>query len=560
MDRIFTHTVASASDVVAFVACPHVATLDLAVVNGELPAPNRNDSMMEMLQGRGLVHERQHLENYLASGVTVAEIPDGAPRSTERVDDHIREARLHERVDATVAAMRAGAEVVFQATFLDRSGEIWWRSHADFLRRVPHSTALGEWGYEPEDTKLSTHATAWAAMQLCFYADAVSAAQDAQVERIHIALGNGTGVTLRVEEFAAYFRMVRESFSRAVAEDGPTYPLPTQHCRVCRWVEHCEQVWEADDHLVRVANLTVQHTQKLAVVGVATFRELAVSPADLIVPGIGEETVRRLQQQARLQHRAVPGQPPPWEFVQPFEESMGLASLPAPNRGDVFYDIEGHPYAIPGGLEYLHGLEWFDGSAHTFHGWWAFDEHQERALYERLIDFFIARRAKHPKMRIYHYASYEVTALTRLMSKYGTREAEMDSLLRGEVFVDLYRVVRQGVRVGTRSYSIKRLEPLYMEGRDADIEDGGSSVVAFERWLQTGEQKILDDILDYNRDDVISNRLLRGWLEERRHEAVHLGLPSRRPQVAEDIDRPLDPDLAKLIAQLNVGRHHRGQP
>ena len=41
-------------------------------------------------------------------------------------------------------------------------------------------------------------------------------------------------------------------------------------------------------------------------------------------------------------------------------------------------------------------------------------------------------------MHIYHYDHYEPTALKRLMARYGTREDEVDELLRREVFVDLY--------------------------------------------------------------------------------------------------------------------------
>ena len=46
------------------------------------------------------------------------------------------------------------------------------------------------------------------------------------------------------------------------------------------------------------------------------------------------------------------------------------------------------------------------------------------------------------------------------MGRFATREDEVDDLFRLGVFVDLYRVVRQGIRAGVESYSIKRLEPL----------------------------------------------------------------------------------------------------
>ena len=54
-------------------------------------------------------------------------------------------------------------------------------------------------------------------------------------------------------------------------------------------------------------------------------------------------------------------------------------------------------------------------------------------------------------MHVYHYAAYEPSTLTRLMGAHATREDEVDDLLRREVLVDLYPVVRQGLRAGVRA-------------------------------------------------------------------------------------------------------------
>ena len=109
------------------------------------------------------------------------------------------------------------------------------------------------------------------------------------------------------------------------------------------------------------------------------------------------------------------------------------------------------------------------------------------------------------------------------MGRYGTRELEVDHLLREGVFVDLFRAVRQGIRASVESYSIKRLEPLYGFTREVDLRDAGSSIAAFEEWLELGgddaagrDPTILDRIKRYNRDDCVSNRLLRDWLEGQR--------------------------------------------
>ena len=71
----------------------------------------------------------------------------------------------------------------------------------------------------------------------------------------------------------------------------------------------------------------------------------------------------------------------------------------------------------------------------------------ERLAFERFVDLVHERLATDPAMHVYHYATYEITALRRLMGRYGTREAEVDDLLRRGVFVDLYKVVKGAARV-----------------------------------------------------------------------------------------------------------------
>ncbi|MGL5852780.1 MAG: DEAD/DEAH box helicase, partial [Phycicoccus sp.] len=90
---------------------------------------------------------------------------------------------------------------------------------------------------------------------------------------------------------------------------------------------------------------------------------------------------------------------------------------------------------------------------------------------------------------------------------------------RDGVLVDLYAVVRSGVRVSQRSYSIKKLEPLYMAEREGAVTSGDQSIVVYHQFLAaTVEERtdeaaaLLSEIADYNRDDCVSTWLLRDWL------------------------------------------------
>ena len=121
-------------------------------------------------------------------------------------------------------------------------------------------------------------------------------------------------------------------------------------------------------------------------------------------------------------------------------------------------------------------------------------------------------------MHVYHYAAYEPSTLARLMGTHATREEEIDEFLRGEVFVDLLQVVRQGMRAGVESYSLKDVEKLFFTRR-AEVSSGNEAVIEFERWLDDRDPARLDAIAAYNEEDCLATLELRDWLLARRPEA-----------------------------------------
>ena len=218
--------------------------------------------------------------------------------------------------------------------------------------------------------------------------------------------------------------------------------------------------------------------------------------------------------------------------------------------------MEGFPYAHDG-LEYLFGVVTVgDDVVPEYRDWWAHDAREERAAFESFIDWLTARRQQDPALHVYHYASYEETAVKRLAAKYATRETEVDELLKGGIFVDLYSVVRQGFIVGTPSYSLKHIEHLYLEPRKGPVISAGGSVVEYDRWMESGQPKgwqdspILESIREYNRLDCESVWALRSWLRERQCES---GIAYLAPQPPAEPRREPPPERAaaeQLAARL----------
>ena len=227
--------------------------------------------------------------------------------------------------------------------------------------------------------------------------------------------------------------------------------------------------------------------------------------------GINPDTWAKNREQAELQLHARETGEDIYRLL-PQQEEAGFALLPEPSPGDLFFDFEGNPFwDKDGSLEYLWGILDVDGNFTPLH---AHDHDTERQAFEQFIDLVHARLREYPDLHVYHYAAYEITALKRLMGRYGTREAELDDLLRRDVFVDLLRVVRNGLRASRPGYGLKEMEAFLDFERQAEVKDGGTSIVIFEQWMQTGEQALLDQIDEYNREDCIATRLLRDWLLE----------------------------------------------
>ncbi len=576
MEIIDDGLVYSATDLVGFLECGHLTSLERAALSGHLRRPERADPVLDRIAQRGRDHEQRFLGSLLSEGLDAVELgshPD-LPRGQ----------RLSRGRDETLEAMQAGAEVIYQAVLFDgrRLG------YADFLRRVERASDFGPWSYEVWDTKLARHARAPAVFQLCMYSDLLGGYQGLEPGEMHLALGGvmGETVSFRVADYAAYYRLVAREFE-AVLSGVPVYPLatapePVEHCGVCRWSERCRSQWRREDDLSLVAGLTSRQRNALRGIGVSTRSTLAKPSGALPerMEGIGRDALHKIHAQASIQVRGdEAGEVISERVAHPRDRegelvpNHGLLMLPEPSPGDLFFDMEGDPFFSSDevdGIEYLFGviepgLESGSGGP-AFHSYWSIEEGTvttaaERRAFEAFIDLAMDRLSADPGLHIYHYAPYEPTAVKRLAGRYGTREEEVDRLLRGEVFVDLHRAVRQGVRASVESYSIKRLEPLYDFGREVDLRDAGASIVEFETWLELGQgeerEELLNRIEEYNRDDCLSTLRLRDWLEGQRAELENeLGGDLPRPVVRapeETEDSEAQRAVNRLVDALTSG-------
>jgi predicted RecB family nuclease len=461
--------------------------------------PDEADASMEILQEKGNEHEEKYLKGLRTANADVCEIARGA-----------------NAVSDTIAAMNEGRQVIYQGEL--RDGDFAGRS--DFLRRVAGSSNLGDYHYEVWDTKLSRKAKPYFLVQLCCYAEILATIQGELPEYIGVILGDGKEKKFRTYDYIYFYRQLKKRFlDKESRFDREKRPIPDGMADHRRWTTLAKEKLAEMDHLSRVANIRRTQVRKLEKVDIVTLTGLA-NTAVSNIPKMESVTFNGLKSQAKLQLDSAGLERPRYELLpHTTGERQGLGLVPPQSALDVFFDMEGYPH-IEGGLEYLFGASFYENGELSFCDWWAHDRAAEKVAFEKFVDWVYARWKKDPSMHIYHYASYEVSALRRLMGRHATRESAIDELLRSEVFVNLFTVVRQGLRVGTESYSIKYIEHLYREKRSTDVATAMDSVVFYQNWIEEhdgddwNQSVILKQIRDYNKDDCDSTAQLAAWLRK----------------------------------------------
>jgi predicted RecB family nuclease len=491
----------SASDLSHFLACRHRSGLDLAVAQGLRAAPHWVDPALVLLQERGFEHERRYVDTLRGQGLQAVDLSQGA------IDDAVSRAS---------DAMRAGVDIIIQPALRDGR----WFGRPDLLRRKETPSAFGSWSYEVVDTKLAKETRGGTILQLALYSDLLRVIQSTTPEHFHVVTPDPVSPvqTYRVQDFAAYFRLVRRRLEATIQQDAnaiaaANYPEPVEHCDVCRWWSNCNKRRHDDDHLTLVASISRLQMRELEKVGITTLAKLGTLPLPLpFSPRRGaSDTYVRVREQARIQLLGRSEGHPVHELL-PISPDHGLSRLPAPSPGDIFLDLEGDPYARDGGREYLFGvvtttpspaatplLETTSspsvpplldkegraaGGSSQYSAYWAHSDAEERKAFEAVVDLILESWGANPGMHVYHYAPYEPSAFKRLMGRYATREAEIDRMLRAELFVDLHAVVKHSLRASVEQYSIKDLEVFYGFARTVDLADARANLRVVERVLE----------------------------------------------------------------------------
>lgn len=520
----------SASDLVKSAQCEfsvlHTADQKL----GRVP---RDEQVVNDSRARAAALGEAHEARVLADLVSTYGMWDGerGVYEVEPAATYTPEA-LKGKHEESLRALRAGADVVFQASFFD--GEFHGR--ADFLVKQANGT------YRVVDSKLARTARVTALLQLAAYADQLSQAGIEVDRQASLILGNGVESLHKLDTITPVFEEKRERLRVLLSLHCQRGREPVQwhsdpdygkisRCGVCD--ECLLQVQEHSDIMLtqgmtaRSRNLLIERH------GVHRIEELAQLAGQ---PGLSGAT-RKFAEQAALQTGlAQPdasvafesgGQQQSVSYKLLPKHSLG--QLPRASSEDIFLSLRGdglwRDESRPNGqhswgLSYLLGLTSYSepGQAPSFTPVWAHSRSEEKQLLLSFLNAVHQRRTGYPGLHIYHFGAQTKNALRQLAAQHSLGEDYIAELLRHNILVDLSEVLRRSLRVSAGTASLAGIEPLYMQGqsRAFGIPEGAYADLGTAR--AAGDSQRVAAITSAVETDVqfdgVSLLGLRNWLLE----------------------------------------------
>ena len=497
----------SPSDLNNFVACKYTVLNEIKYHNKEIrKSPDRaNDKLWKEM---GVEHEKRHYkilkEKYKKSITIKSDLNE------------------KDRFDETVRAIQKGYDLIYHAYLIDDN----LRGEADFLIKCDTKSDLGDYSYEVYDTKITRNLKPRHITQITAYSDMLGKIQKVLPEKMYLIDGSDEYHSFKTIEYIDLFNHSKKEFIKFLSNISKEkiYPEKCSYCNLCDWKDECDKTWENDNYINLVAGSNKSQVEKLKKNKIRTVEQLSKTKLTAIDLKINAESFKKIQLQAQLQEeKRNTGEDK--IVILDSDFGKGFYKLPKPDDGDVFFDIEGYP-RMDRPFEYLHGLYYKDKGKLKFKDLWAknYNKESEKNIFIELINFLEKRFVEYPNAHIYHYASYEKRAIRELATSYSSEfpkgDIVNDDLLRKEKYVDLFSIVSQSIRTSERDLSLKSIEKFYNFKRKADIVKADDSVIKYDNWIATKNEKYKQDIINYNEEDCISTYLLREFLVKNKPENI----------------------------------------
>ena len=386
---------------------------------------------------------------------------------------------------------------------------------ADYLMKVSSKSDLGNFSYEPVEIKLATFEKPSYILQSIAYCELLNNVLGRIPENFHLHLGGGKFKTFKTKYFYDWYKNIEDKYERFLSKfsiDEPLDYLPGDHGKWNKFVQ--EKLKEKGD-IIQVHAMRLDQRKKFNEAGIKTIFDLKNIDLNNHKVDLNNGLIKRFKNQATLQLRTTSEDNPAFEIRPINEQDKGLNLLPIKNDGDMFFDFEGYPDPLTAEkIEYLIGITFKDKEGkYIYKSFWAHNMDDEKKAFSEFVKFIKERKINYPSGKLFHYGNYEKNALGNLAAKHQIHIETIDDWLRSEYLIDLFPITKNAMILGAGSYSIKYVERIYLKDlRKEEISTAGDSVIQYANWINLKDEKILDSIEAYNKQDCDSTQKLRDFL------------------------------------------------
>lgn len=453
--------------------------------------------------------------------------------------------------EQTISAMRNATPVIAQGYFERDLNGYTWSGYADLLvlegyeitQQADGKIAAIQAGiipekprYMPWDVKNSSEGDPKYQIQLAAYLEALQALELSSNHPMGIVLGFTKGlVRYEIEESLSLYREALDKLVSVLSQTTPSIInesfvtswscLKESVCTkvYCDYPGLCKTQFKQAAVLELLHGMHHTHSPKLRAAGFENVSQLAACTEAPNVPGLKPEFSERYWKASKLMQMEFEGRKALMSKI------TGSPDLPEPTSQDLFFDVEWfNPVDSSGEFVFMFGVV---GADEKFEAFTAVKASDERAKFDEFLDYGLQRLAANPDMHIYHFHDPEPRKVEMLVKRYnGHRAADADALIAR--MVDLRPIATAAFVPGSGSYSIKSLEKYY----DADtklhrgglVSGGADAMYQFELFRValaaenlSESEAIMQVIIDYNKDDCLSTKLLYDWLRSLQFETVN---------------------------------------
>ena len=309
----------SPSDLNNFTLCKyHIKNDKLSFTNKLLKRKPKGD--LELIIKLGFEHEKKHLNLFKDKYKKVKIIND---KSTE-----------NQRYKDTVLALKEGFQVIHKAYFIEDT----FRGEVDFLIRVDTKSDLGAWSYEVWDTKIARNPQTRHVLQITAYSNMLGKLQGLSPKKMYLIGGDDKEHSYNVVDFTDYFTYTKKIFFNYLKniDKEEIYPEKCSHCKICRWYDECEKIWEKDNYINQIAGIRKSQIDRFKKEKIITVEDLcSINLDNPNFKKINSNALSNLKTKAGLvQKKRETGKSD--YIIAETENNKGLYKLPEPNSADVF--------------------------------------------------------------------------------------------------------------------------------------------------------------------------------------------------------------------------------